>query len=194
MRPGKADVAVTLPEGTRCGIHGLPTESGRCAACDGVTVSFPAGGLHVELDESNCVVVRSPRTTGDDVVLTVTDVDKLIAGLHLMHNRQRIRNGEPEQTSPIWHAEGVYKIARGTWLVPSRSHPGMFHTVAWHHEPKDGTWYTCSCPVGHERKRMGVPRYDPFCRHVREMRAAEKAAEGDVRPAPKATGIGVIVD
>lgn len=23
-----------LPEGTRCGIHGDPTESGRCASCD----------------------------------------------------------------------------------------------------------------------------------------------------------------
>jgi hypothetical protein len=92
-----------------------------------------------------------------------------------------------------WPRHGVSKTGERTWTVPSKSHHGDLHTVEWHTAPREGIWFTCSCPAGESRGRMGAPRYEPACRHVRLVAVAEADDGVPARPTPP-PNIGALID
>lgn len=88
-------------------------------------------------------------------------------------------------TAAPWPRRGVEKPDQFTWLVPSKSHPGDLHTVRWSHDPKQGVFFTCSCPRGRGgRAEMGDPNRgcELPCRHVREVAVAEQEDGYPPRP------------
>jgi SWIM zinc finger len=95
--------------------------------------------------------------------------------------------------SGMWPRKGIWRIGDG-WFVPSRSKTGVFYRVEWHHHPKTGTVFTCTCPAGQVRGQMGT-RSDqsPFCRHVLAVGEAERD-DGAVKPEPVKPNIGALCD
>jgi hypothetical protein len=110
----------------------------------------------------------------------------------------------PTTTSAPWprtvSGTSVFKVydhdgmAENTWFVSSKSEPGAFRLVQFHSTPKEGRWWTCSCPAGHDGfKRMGAPLYERTCRHIQSVAAAEMADGHAPRPiAPPA--VSALVD
>lgn len=95
--------------------------------------------------------------------------------------------------SKPWPRQGVHKIAEGTWLVPSKSVPGDFHTVTAEYNPKDRVYFTCSCRAGRERGKMNAPQHDPVCSHVRLANLAETDDGIPPRPTPP-PNVSALVD
>lgn len=90
-----------------------------------------------------------------------------------------------------WPRFGVYKADQYTWFVESKSVPGAYRRVAWHHDQSFGVYFSCSCPSGYEQGRMhatrGVrtPGGGRPCRHVAAVAHAEGADGYQPRPQGK---------
>ena len=87
-------------------------------------------------------------------------------------------HGSTGRPSAPWPRRGIDKIDQFTWLVPSRSHPGDWHTVRWQSDPKQAAVYlTCSCPAGRGSTAWMGDRakgYERPCRHITLVAEAEQ--------------------
>ena len=96
-----------------------------------------------------------------------------------------------EKAAP-WPRNGVYRLERGRWFVPSRSTPGAFWYVEWMPGAKgeSPSVFTCTCPAGRSLERMDAKR---SCRHVRLAAEAERADGYAARPTAPAN-VSAMVD
>lgn len=109
------------------------------------------------------------------------------------HREEEVELTVGELLPRPWPRHDVVKVDDRTWLVPSKSTPGDYHTVAGHYAEKEGAWFTCSCRAGREKGRMNAPRYEPACAHVRLANLAESDDGYPKRPSPP-PNVGALVD
>lgn len=92
-----------------------------------------------------------------------------------------------------WPRRGVYRadVEFAAWFVPSLSLPGTYRLVEYHSDGRH-IYFSCSCPAGQQRERMGTHHERP-CRHVLAVSAAEADDGYERRPTPPAA-VSALVD
>lgn len=99
-----------------------------------------------------------------------------------------------------WPRRGVYKAGQTVWFVPSKSDEGGYRKVEWHHHPKTGVVYVCSCPRGQHAGQMAednlaadLKGHARPCSHVLKVQEAEQGDGYPPRPTAP-TNVSALVD
>lgn len=94
-----------------------------------------------------------------------------------------------------WPRGNVDRAEPGRWYVASKTTPGIFYRTEWSTTPATGHFWTCTCPAGVSRGRMGgagpTDALERPCRHVRAVAVAEADDGYPARPtgSPNVAGL-----
>lgn len=119
-------------------------------------------------------------------------IEEISERVSLLADRVASMEATPQTEKRPWPRDGVHRSIDGhSWFVPSKSEPGAYRAVRWDTRPREGVWFTCTCPAGQTRGQMGS-RHEPPCRHVLAVLRAEEADGLPKRPTPPPNISGLV--